>query len=314
MNILSVLRTLGLAAVAASMAPVSAEEVHFKFGWAPGFKVRVDHQFSTEDRGKSKHSAVKYLLTVEEAGENLAVKFVNPTLGGPKLAPSAGVQAFQEHISAVAFPELRVNKSGEYLGLADPGAQTTRVLTLLQKVVAEKVPGPAQIGVNNSLLMFASPQFLDRKAEDLWNPIVGFWGDATVAVGERHEFETDVPVPSLPELTVRQKGYITLVETHTCLRGGVERTCAGIQMHAETDPEDAARVIKDMMERANTTRSPVPKIERLSSVSEMVLVTEPDGLFPHEYSLRREMQFSMTVNGKTADSRRVDTYEVRYSY
>jgi len=314
MNIRSVLCTLGLAVAATSVAPAVAQDVPFVFGWKPGLKVRVDHQFSSEDRGKSKRSSVKYILSVDEAGENLAVKFLNPTIGGARLAPNAGVQAFQEQIGAVAFPELRVRKSGEYLGLFEPGAQTIRVLTLLQKVVAEKVPGPAQIGVNNSLLMFASPQFLAAKAEDLWNPIVGFWSDVTLAVGQTHEFETDVPVPLVPGVTVRQRGHITLVETHTCLRGGVERMCAGIQMHAETDPDDAVRAIKEAMDRTNSTRSPRPLIDRLTAVSEMVLVTEPDGLFPHEYSLRREMQVSMTVNGKADESRRIDTHEVRYTY
>ena len=308
------IRMLGLAVVAAALAPVHAQEVDFSFGWKPGFKVRVDHKALSEERGKSKQSAVKYVLSLDEAGENFAVKFVNPTIGGPKLAPNAGVQAFQEQISAAAFPELRVTKAGEYLGLADPAAQATRVLTLLQKIAAERVPGPGRIGVNNALVMFASPDYLAMKAEELWNPIVGFWSEAHLSVGERREFESHVPIPTLPGVVVKQKGYITLVETHTCLRNGAERTCAGIQLHSETDSDDAARVLNEVMERASRSRTALPKIDRFTSISELVVVTEPDGLFPHEYSLRREVQLTMTTNGKPDEGRRVETHEVRYTY
>lgn len=143
---------------------------------------------------------------------------------------------------------------------------------------------------------------------------MGFLSEGQLAVGERHEFESEVPVPALPGVVVRQKGHLTLVETHTCLRGGVERTCAGVQLHAESDPDDAARAINEVMQRMSSSRKSLPKIDRFTSVLELVLVTEPDGLFPHEYSLRREMQLTMTVNGKPDESRRVDTHEVRYSY
>jgi hypothetical protein len=314
MNIRSVLRTLGAVALVTSIAPVSAQEVTFTFGWKPGLQVQVDHRVLTDEGGNPKESAVRYTLSVDEVGENLAVKFLNPRIGGPKLAPNAGLQAFQEQISVAAFPELRINRSGEYLGLFDPAAQTTRVLTLLQKIVKEKVPGPGQIGVNNAILGYASPAFLASKAADLWTPIVGFWSGGSLAVGQTHEFEADVPVPLMPGMVVRQKGQITLVETHSCLRSGAERTCAGIQLRAETDPDDAARVIQQMMERLNNSRRSLTKVDRFASKSELVLVTEPDGMFPHEYSLRREMRLTMTINGRTEESPRVDTHEVRYSY
>ncbi len=314
-------RSVGLVCLVLVMAPAWAAEetasskaVPFVFGWKPGLKIGVEHKSSREMPGKSQRGTLRYTLSVDAAGENLAVRFKNPKIGGPTLAPNAGAQAFQEQLSVAALPELLVKTSGDYVGLVDPDGQSTRVLTLLQKIVAEKVPGPAQIGVNNSLVMFASPQYLESKAGDLWNPIVGFWLESKPEVGETYEFELMSPVPIIPGALVKQKGQFSVVETHTCLRAGIERTCAGIQMHVETDPEDVARLLKQVLERMNTTGRTLPKFDALSVKWELTLVTEPDGMFPHEYSSSREMHASMTTAGKTEKVHRIDLDEARYTY
>ena len=325
MNIHFVLRTFGLTLLATLSLPAlpqesagpstaEAQEVPFVFGWKPGLKIRVHYKSAQETPGKSRQSAVSYTMAVDAAGERLAIRFQDPKLAGALPAANAGAQAFQEQFATAIFPEILVTKSGQYAGLFDPVEQSSRVRLLLDKLVAEKVTGPARIGINNALDMFSSPAFLQSKAGDMWNPIVGTWIGARLEVGEDYAFEQTAPFPLLPGAQIKMKGTFSVVETHTCLRGGIERLCAGVQMITESDPQNVARVVEELIARANTTGKPAPKVDTLSVKTELTLVTEPDGLFPHEYVATREMHLSLTTNGKTEKADRIDLQEAKYTY
>ena len=84
-------------------------------------------------------------------------------------------------------------------------------------------------------------------------------------------------------------------------------------MVSTSDPEDTTRLVKQVMQSmAEMAGGQAPAIKSMEVRSDITLVTEPDGLIPHGYTLTRN--FTMDMDGTPAPLVQADQTEAVYSY
>jgi hypothetical protein len=292
------------------------ETVGLAFGWTPGLRASVTYvktRTTVADERSSRSGTSKYTLLADVDGDNLRIRFENPTfeLGGAQKLP-ASVQAQLVGQVANLMPDYLVTQKGEFVGLHDlPDFQ--RRLRALMVDILPKDADPKLIGQVQSFV--TSEAFVTSTAAEQWNAVVGAWLGAELEVGEQYTYSEKQPVPVFPGQQVLMHYTFSATRLSPCRRGGTKRTCAELEMRSTADAEDTKAIIQSVVSSLAGKQLPQTPVFKTLEVENVVqLVTEPDGLVPHACTVTRTVKGTISVDGRDQHVEQVDETTVTYTY
>lgn len=313
---LTLLLALSLALPPAGALAQKADSVALKFAWPPGLTIAVTSTKSrtriTEKR-TTRSATSRYTLTTEAEGGNLRIHVADPsfeTSGDTQLPPAAQAQMLAQ--VAELMPDYVVSPAGAFIGIHDLPAYQGRLQAFLAKVLPANVD-PGMLARMQKLL--TSEAFLNAKAAEQWNAVVGTWVGADFEIGARYAHSNNEPVALFPGQQVKMNYTFSAKRLLKCTRGGVERTCAELEMRSSADPEDTKRMIEAFIQSfAGRALPQAPVFRALEIESVLLVVTEPDGLIPHSHSLTRTIRTTVSVGDKEQRGEQVELTQASYAY
>lgn len=303
---------------AAADTPAETPKVKLSFDWAPGFQASVT---STKTRTRlagersSRSATSRYTLRTEPTGDDLRIRFANPTmkLDGDLEPLPAPAQAQIVAQVADLMPDFVVTKSGEFKGIDDlPGFQER-----LQSFLAETLPKDIDsVLLGQIRTILTSEAFLNSRAAEQWNAVVGAWVGAELDIGEQYVSSSKEPVPIVPGQEVLMNYSFSAKRLLPCKRHGSERGCAELEMRSVADAEDSKRLIESFLASVAGGRSlpATPIFKTLEIENVILLVTEPEGLIPHSCTITRSTRGTVSVDGQEQRVEQVDETLVSFTY
>ena len=318
---------IGLLLGVAGLGPVGAQEyavpeaeiVATSFGWEAGTAFEATSTKTRVRRGPGVapvESSVSstYGITVEEAGESLRVKWVNPSVDTvnvpPEMTPSAREQLV-ERVSAL-MPDFLVSRDGAYGGLVDFERHRSEMRQLFLDVFPDETEAQAMPAIDRMILTEA---FFDTRLAQEWNAIVGTWIDGEFEIGAEYEMSQEEPIPLVPGEKVLMNYVFSAARTLSCERGGVTRKCVELTMRSSADPGDMKRLTARLFEQLDAAApEELSQLQGFDNRTTLRVVTEADGLFPHEFDLERTVGGTTLVDGARQEFSQIDSRAVRYTH
>jgi len=314
------------AAPAAIVTAQSAEEpaavtpaiVRPTFAWTPGLRAEV---VTTRTRTRvsgnrtSRAMTSRYTLQVASADDGLRIHFSDPVLKieGDGVALPAGSQAQMVAQMADLLPDYLVSKDGTFAGVHDLPAVQRKVQAFLATVLPKEAAAAEVLAQVQA--MVTSEAFLNARAAEQWNAVVGAWTGAELEVGAEYESSNTEPIPVLPGQHVLMRYRFSARRLLSCQRDGVARTCAELEMRSVADAADVKRMIQALMASlAGNAAAQAPAFTSIDVENVIRLVTEPEGLIPHSYTLTRIFTGTLSGGGADQSFEQTDETQVRYTY
>lgn len=312
-----------ISAARADEAPAPAPtRVELQFGWKPGLERVVTGtrtRIRSAEETVSRSSTSRYRQRVGTEGENLRIQFIDPEFDAAvgATADSPAEQAKMMEKIAELMPDFIVTHQGEFVGIHDlPGFQKK----LQGFLVGIMPPNPAGTEEASAVVlarmqsMLTSEAFLNSRAAEEWNAIIGAWSGASFEVGVPEEFSRGEPVAAFAGNEIRMNYAFVAEKVLTCKRGGVERRCAVLLMRSESDPEDTKRLVESFLQSLAPDLSPqTPMFRTLAIENVLRVTTEPEGLIPHAYTLTKTMTGTVVTPNGDLPIEQIDTTEVTYA-
>ncbi len=320
MSLLSILCLLLLTAAPAwadSEEAAKPASVNLAFSWEPGLEATVSTtKTRLRDAGEqTKRSATSsYAIRVAADGEDLRIQFSDPSfeMSGDLEALPAQARAQLAAQIAELMPDYVVKKSGEFSRIHDLPAYQKRLEVFIDELMPKDID-PGLLAQFRAI--FTSEGFLTGKAAEQWNTIVGVWAGAEFEFGEVYGYSNREPIPAFPGELILMNYEFSAKRLVPCRRAGKDRQCAEVEMRSTTDPEDTKKLIESMLSRlAGGEMPPIPPFKTLEVMNTIHLVTEPDGLVPHAYTVTRTMQGTIEIEGQVQSVQQVEETRVEYTY
>ncbi|MGH0030920.1 MAG: hypothetical protein ACQGVC_14095 [Myxococcota bacterium] len=314
----SALLALFVAAAAAAQSPDSAPPtLRLTFDWPKDLTASVT---STTRRSRSAETTTERVATtrfgmrVEPLGENLRIRFSNPTIaleeGALDPFPKSAQPELIEQLASM-MPDYVVTRSGTFVSVHDlPGFHAR-----FERFMADVLPkdtAPQTLARIRQLL--ATSDVLNAAAAEQWNAAVGAWVKSELEPGRRYTFESREPLPLLPGQEVRMQYELTAKRRLPCTRGGVERSCALLELRSVADPEDTQRALRSFLAGFAGSPDAPPALRSFAVQNRVEVVTEPDGLVPHRYRITKTVRGSLREDGAERSFEQVDDTRVEYTY
>jgi len=320
----SLLATLFVAAASSSAwADEGPARVDLVFGWKPGLELAVTGtRTRVREAGErdTRSSTAEYRLRVGIEGENLRIQFADPAFDAAGGAMSESPEERAKMMAKVAelMPDYTVTHEGQFVGIHDLPAFQKKLEAFLAEIIPSIAGAEGEASaaaVARMKAMLTSEAFLNSRASEEWNAIVGAWSGGSFTVGVPEEYSRDEPVAAFAGKSIRMNYSFVAEEIRTCERGGVERLCAVLVMRSASDPEETKALIESFLQGLAPDLSPqTPMFRALSLENVLRVTTEPDGLIPHAYSLTKKMSGSIVTPDGDQSIEQIDTTEVRYSH
>ena len=315
-----VVRTLLFTLLVAGSAPVNAETpsdtaiVRLEFAWPVGTRARVTTTKSrqtTGDRKESSSGTTTYTMQVAALGDSLRIQSLEPKFEaqGDLAGIPAAAWAQLAAQFADAIPEFVVDKQGAFVGLLDPAAARSAVLGILRGALKE----PVDENLRGSIEGMLTEEVLSNFAAQSWNAVVGAWVGGETELGADYETTARGPVPIAPGETILMKNVFQAHRLVPCRRGGSDRTCVELSMITKPDPEEMKTFLQAFLAKFPGGEK-VPRPSAFDLVTEIRLLTEPEGMLPHSLSIVRRTTVTMEIEGKTNQAERLDETKTSYTY
>lgn len=313
---LLLLASAGFAAEHAVPEPGS-NTVDLVFAWQPGLRTSVTTTKSrtrvTNER-TTRSATSRYTLVVGAEGENLRIHFEDPSFELGEQADSLPASAREQLVAQVAdmAPDYVVSRSGAFIGIHDlPGFQK-KLEAFLEKIFPDDLESDMLQKIQG---MISSEAFLNARAAEQWNAVVGAWVGAEFELGEAYTHSSREPVPVFPGQQILMNYSFSAVRLVPCQRGGADRRCAELEMRSVADPEDTKRMIQAFLSNVIGDELPVAPVFRTLEIENVIrVVTEPNGLLPHALSITKTLKGTVSAGGQEQDIEQVDETKVSYAY
>jgi len=201
-----VVLTCSILTTPAAGQPVAASNrVDLRFGWKPGIEISVTAirtRTRSAEQNVSRTSTSRYTLRVDADGENLRIRFTDPEFiagDAPASAPSQDQSRIMERLADL-MPDFLVSPDGEFVGIHDlPGFQVK-----FRAFLAEVMPPDVDARfVEQMQSLLTNDEFLNARASEEWNTIVGAWVGSSFEVG----VPTAPTSPSISPLRTRLRTF-----------------------------------------------------------------------------------------------------------
>ncbi len=142
------------------------------------------------------------------------------------------------------MPDYVVTTTGEFVGVHDLPAFQTKLRAFLLEFFPKDVDSNILPQVQ---ALFSSEAFLNSRAAEQWNAVVGAWAGAELELGAEYTYSSKEPVPLFPGEQVLMNYSFSAKRLVPCHRSGVDRSCAELEMRSTADPEDTKRMIQSFL-------------------------------------------------------------------
>jgi hypothetical protein len=200
--------------------------------------------------------------------------------------------------------------AGKVVQVVDRGGALLRVDTDAAVKTLRALPPLAKDAQALSL----ATRWIENAARDTWLALVGNWAGRELELGEEYEAVSETPVAAVPGESLRSHVRVAARVRRAC-PGAPEARCVELSMSASPDGQDLLRVTRALVAKLGAARS-AAAIGEMSATTDIVLVTEPDGLVPHRLELTRTVDVAPGAAAPAGASprRQVDTAVWTYSY
>ena len=280
------------------------------FAWPVGTVARVQYTQVIEREGDGDQPTRiefegEYTLHVHEHPSGILVEHLDPLAtrfrSSPVLAPDDPRRMVYSTIGMVV-PDLIISRDGQLLGVEG--------IATLSSAIAEVVGRQAPTADVQAIVgeMASGPQLL-RTARERWNNQVGIWMDAVLRVGETGGGEALEANPLIPSLVVPYEYRFALLRMEPCGTSG--GSCAQIELASAHDPEELNSAMTEALARVGLENLSFDGLVQESRVS---LVTDPETLLTHEFTMSKRVQGILEEGGQARVFRRLDETRLVYTY
>ena len=262
------------------------------FAWPVPCEARVTQR----DQKDGKDMTMRYTVRLARAqrGEDLEIRFTKFEVlrfnGQDMTGPEAKMaMAAQLPMLQAAYPQIRIARTGEYLGIPDWEGHVDRTLAMMRDL-GRSDPQVLE-GTRNMMLNPQYRSMLQSKSGEFWQVWVSAWLGAEIAEGETLEGLTEIPIGE------------ELVEAKLSLHhlGAIGEGHVRLGMKTVLEGEQARRAFLKVM-KAMASQGPKPldgeiPLEAFSKKTKLSVVTDPKTLQPREAKIESLMSISMKGEG-----------------
>lgn len=274
--------------------------VQLKFNWPNKLHAQVVQTTVLSSGGASPASQTlenRYLRSAQKMGNKMRI-----SVSGFKLAYLEGGAPLpaEQHAKLEAFarairPPYLVSAKGEFLAVdhyADFVVVTRAELWNLNEWQTDNLQ------LRNAIDEITSDQTLTTAASSEWDSTVGKLAGMRFEVGKLQQREADMPMgnPRVPK--VKAVSTFSLGEPFACKRAGRVRQCLEVEITSTPKPGEAGSAIVPFL--PPEVRAAMPDLKSVGFTMTMKLQTEPDSLIPHQYTMKKVIQYP-SADGKTQE-------------
>lgn len=318
--VLSFISPFYVNAVASSGLPSApTETITPVFGWQPGFRANVVTTRSRTLIAESRNtetSTFQYRLRADAFGQNLCIRFedvhAKPKSTGTDTLKKNDIELIGQ-ISGL-LPDYIVSRNGEFVSLHNVAAVKGRYDELVHRLFKLE---SLRASAADLMRAVTSESFLQASAMVYWETITGPWARHSFKLGNEYEFSVETSTPVFPEVILVGRGSYSPRVLVPCMREGKPRRCLEIQYQAISNPKDIKSLSPVLIQPLMAVyKGPAVSValNRLEIVDNVKTLVEPDGLFPHFYSMSRTITMESSINGQKKEFSAVETNETKYSY
>ena len=273
--------------VPAAAQAAAGDSIVPHFAWPVGTVARVQYTQVIERDGDGDQPTRiefegEYTLHVHEHPSGLLVEYVDPLAtrfrSSPVLAPDDPRRMVYSTIGMVV-PHLVISRDGQVLGV--DGLAT--LASAIAEVVGRQAP-TADVQVGN-------------------------WIDAVLRVGETSGGEALEANPLIPSLVVPYEYRFALLGMEPCGTSG--GSCAHVELASAHDPGELNSAMTQALARVGLKNLSFDGLVQESRVS---LLTDPETLLTHEFTMSKRVQGILEEGGQTRVFRRLDETRLVYTY
>ncbi len=141
------------------------------------------------------------------------------------------------------IPTTVVATDGTLIGL--DGQETARK----QMTRDLEQSGPLHPVIQNALQALTSDASLEAMASATWAALVGYRKGVELDPAQRYTIRNLVPLPHLGDVVLDANGTIRFVKETSCATAPAERNCAELLAELATDPEQANKLLRSMLQK-----------------------------------------------------------------
>jgi hypothetical protein len=311
MNIAS--RAAASALAFAATACFAQEKIALTFAWPDTLKasVHVDKSKarSAPDMPPQRMSlGSSYEMVATRSGSDMLLRFGAISLDAAQRAevPEPEIAKLQE-VLGMGMPSYRVSAQGHFAGVQDIEKYRDKLRELLMK----ELPPGGDPQAAQRMQRVVDVRLLNGLAAAEWNYIVGAWAGGALELGKDYGLATEQPMPIGPAQAIKTQLTMTIVRWLPCEREG-ERRCVEIELTSVPDPGEFAKAISGVLKDISQDKAPAsPDVE---GGMELRLVTEPDTLVPHAYTVTKQVRIRAQEAGKQQELVEMEETRVQYTY
>lgn len=296
-SIRSGLLWLGLSMASYAQA---TENFRLRFAWPDGLVASVQtlrtHTRQVNDSEPTIYSmSFRHTMQAQRTGKQHLISFSNFRLDEQEVSHPFPVAA--QALAKASLPDLWISNEGAFIAVNDAPGFSAALQTVATSLETDELRNRLKAALDDVL---TEPRLTNVAATD-WNWLVGTWADAgtqEIFDLERAYYATIRATLNSPDRRVELDAALRLRRVLPCEREGRPRKC--VEMFALVRPDSAALAKAD----ANVLRHEVL----------LKLVTEPDTLIPHQYTIRKTSVISQGAADKAQTMRISDEVAHSFSY
>ncbi len=292
---------------------LDSKTVTFSFAWEPG----ISGTGETKVAGTAARvpgSIIRFSFVTDGVGEDLRIR--HQLTGFIPEPTNDEDELFARMTGAVTQPDTLVSTSGRFVGLQDVGALRSALRADVNDTFARKhMTRPDSSNFDRYIETATSQQRLEGRLAEDWHRTVSRWIGVRARVGNEYQISDVVMLPiagqAQPKLAMH--GTYTVTQLQPCMRARVSRVCAVLQMHLQPDDADLERVTNEVYGKAADGKLKPGSVHGMTVSVDAEVVTEPDSLITHRYTLSKHIEMNLSDDGKSVQ-RMSDERETAYTY
>lgn len=296
----------------AQRPPGTADTVKLRFGWQPGMTAQIETTRFQEQSSASVDTATRrtsYRMHVASHTDGLLISYTDFVFPDADTSAPGQSTPIAEQAAAIV-PKVVVDPAGGFVRIEDVPGVRARLDTLVTRLLSPEDAASAREGLTE----LVTEDALAGLAAQEWNAIVGRWAGRDLVVGEDYGFEEEAALPLIPGAVVAMVSTFSIARRTSCdgVAGGSD--CVEVRLVSRADPEAVRAILAQFTERLLATPGVGIAFESFEMENEMVIVTEPGTLRPHEVHTSKRMGGVFTAQGERGEVSQRDVRTYRYTY
>jgi hypothetical protein len=299
----------------------TAELVLIRFDWPEGLTAEVEATRSRFRRAPRDSSSFdvgfSHRLKVAPHQDGFLIETadfrISNQRGGSVISGFDPLPAFQAQLGSVS-PDYIVSRDGQFLRLVELDALVKRTRSLFEPMLDSiRVFREEAAAFLESML---SEAFLQSRAAEEWNALVGTWVGAEFELGEQYGYETEEASPLIPNTTIPFYHEFTLIDYSPCFEGAPPRSCVILKMLSYPDAREVRSLLDLILQRmAGKESAGQVLFEELEIENTVRLLTEPETLIPHRIEIQQVMSGTVREAGNPPGAfLQIDRRAYHYNY